>query len=89
MFNDPYDECLDLMLQKCLNHGIRSISLKNQCWITIEFGNGVILKGWNFNRWYAWLHQGSLGEYQWADARPSANTMADLRREIKYYYTGV
>lgn len=86
MFNEEVDECLDLLLRKSMRSGISSVSLKNEFWIAIRFNDGVSMRAWNTNRWYSWLHRGMLGEYEWVNARPKANTMAELRGAIKRYY---
>jgi len=75
---------LDVLLIFLNDIGIKKISTNTPRYdIIIEFNDGTIMKGWNVNRWYAWLSQGELkcsnGEYlSWYSERP--------RHEIIYKY---
>lgn len=87
-FNEPIDEVLDMLILGGLRGGISSVTVTNQyLGLIVEFKNGVVLKAWNHNRYYAWLQCGSIGEYQWNGGRPAAETMVKLKDAIKDYYT--
>lgn len=87
MYNYDSDEMLTYMLNTCLDSGIVNIA-KSGFHIYILFGNDIILRGWNENRYYAWLKHGQFISptdtiYKWDHTRPTKKTLVRLYYEIK------
>lgn len=80
------DIIYDSILNKCILSGINKITLPNKFYINITFNNGVVANLWNANKYYAWLSQGNIGEYKFANSRPKRKTMQKLLNLIETYY---
>ena len=81
------DYKLNIILFYMNSIGIKQIDSQDHN-ITIEFRDGTILKGWNCNRWYAWLTEGvinfSNGEkLSWSESRPNNEIFVKLKRIVK------
>jgi hypothetical protein len=87
-FNNEVDETLDMILSGCISSGISSVKCNSKSLYSLEvcFNNGKKLVAWNENKYYAWLHMGTIGEYSWTSGRPRTETMVRLLEEIKKYY---
>lgn len=91
IMNDSVDEALDSLLSNIIdNKTIIDVKGEN-CYLCIEFSNGIIADVWNANRYYAWLSSGTIREnnsviYKWDYARPRKKTMRKLRRKLRDFY---
>ena len=85
MMNHEIDRVLNSIVSKAMDSGIKSVSSRNNYYITIEFNDGSVLDAWNSNKYYAWLSSGVFiypkkdnGSYKWKDSRLSKSTMSRL-----------
>ena len=85
-FTYPIDIIYDSILNKCILSGINKITCPDKYYINITFNNGVVAYLWNGNKYYAWLSEGSIGEYKFANSRPKRKTMQKLLDLIENYY---
>jgi len=79
---------LDILLIYLNNIGIKNISTKDLYYINIEFNDGTVLKGWNTNRWYAWLSQGKINfsngeKMTWNNELPSYEIFYKYKKIVK------
>ena len=85
--NDEVNTKLNVLLIYLNNIGIKSIDYESHS-IKIEFNDGTLLRGWNSNRWYAWLSEGEIkfsnGEIlNWNHSRPNHEIIYKFKKIVK------
>ena len=71
--------------------GIKSIHYtRNDYEIVMEFNDGTILKGWNENKWYAWLSSGEINFsngklIRWSKKMPNVELALRLKKIVKNF----
>lgn len=91
LMNYGADLVLDSLLKSGLESGIKNIYTNDAFFITVEFNNGLTMRAWNVNKYYAWLHEGIFtfpdGKcYRWQDGRPKRKTMARLYKSLRNFF---
>jgi hypothetical protein len=85
-YNYPVNQALDDHLNDLLSMPITDIT-QGEHEILIVFQGLATLRAWNANRFYAWLHRGSIAVsgkevFTWYEARPRAKTLVALYAHI-------
>lgn len=93
-FNNFSAKELTRIFQDCMETGVSEVKEISH-FIIIIFNNGIKIKFWDANHYYAWMSQGEVFNlidnkkiYTWYDSRPSAKIMYKMKKLLKEYKGG-
>lgn len=91
------NEALTNLLLVCVSTGVEKIEIKNNSYhARVTFQNGVAIRYWNCNKYYAWwesgevLDSGNITAYEgfrWRNACPSKKAMRAFRKAVRKRFT--
>ena len=90
MMTHEWDVKVDTLLKESLKSGLKKVSTDNY-YIYAYFNNGLQFEMWNANKYYGWLHRGTVydesgdDKFKWINKRPSRKTMAKFYRAINKF----
>lgn len=79
------DDYLDFLLSRCIKSGLKKVEQIDEFYALATFNNGIKYNYWNTCKYFAWLADGKIGEYEYQEGRPSRRTMRKFREILIKY----